>query len=319
MGKKPLSIQIAQEHAAAKGGVCLSTEYVNTNTPLLWRCEAGHEFEKALVHIRNKGTWCNDCWEARRGESTRNPRGLVEARELAQARGFVCLSTDYKSAHHKLRWRCGKGHEWESQLNNIRNIPHGCAICSGQQVHTDDRLNLARARAENEGGECLSGSYTRAHDKMRWRCAKNHEWVAQYHSVVGPMKSWCPCCSLFKREDECRKAFELVLGCLFNKYRAPWLGRLELDGYNEERGIAFEYQGKQHYEVVPIFHHNGAEDLARQQERDRIKAELCEARGVRLIIVPYWTKDLVAFARAQLATGLLSDDELTGLLAEWGW
>ncbi len=69
--------------------------------------------------------------------------------------------------------------------------------------------------------------------------------------------------------------------------RNPETGRnLELDGYCEELGIAFEYQGEQHYKFPNIFHQNEA-DFISQIRRDKYKAKACELAGVYLIPVPY--------------------------------
>ena len=55
------------------------------------------------------------------------------------------------------------------------------------------------------------------------------------------------------------KKFEKLFEKKFPKNRPEFLRRsngrkLELDGYNEELEIAFEYQGKQHYEYLHCFH-----------------------------------------------------------------
>jgi hypothetical protein len=72
---------------------------------------------------------------------------------------------------------------------------------------------------------------------------------------------------------------------LFKK-RPDWLGGLELDGYNEELELAFEYQGLQHFECRSFFFKT-EEEFKAQQERDRRKYELCRQRGVCLLLVPY--------------------------------
>jgi hypothetical protein len=56
-----LSLRDAQQAAAERGGECLSTRYVNTNTKMRWRCAEGHEWEAILLSIRNHGTWCASC------------------------------------------------------------------------------------------------------------------------------------------------------------------------------------------------------------------------------------------------------------------
>jgi hypothetical protein len=60
----------------------------------------------------------------------------------------------------------------------------------------------------------------------------------------------------------------------------------ELDGYNKELKLAFEYQGQQHYYYVSYFHKN-ENSLLKQQIRDEIKLRLCKQIGIQLIVVPY--------------------------------
>lgn len=68
-------------------------------------------------------------------------------------------------------------------------------------------------------------------------------------------------------------------------YRAPWLGRLELDVYIESKNIGFEYQGIQHYE--PQEHWGGIEALEKTMQRDAEKVSRCKAHKTTLIEIYY--------------------------------
>lgn len=72
---------------------------------------------------------------------------------------------------------------------------------------------------------------------------------------------------------------------VIHHYRAPWLGRLELDVYVSGANIGFEYQGIQHYVAQP--HWGGEEAFIRGRERDKEKARRCAENGTRLIEVKY--------------------------------
>jgi len=94
-------------------------------------------------------------------------------------------------------------------------------------------------------------------------------------------------------ERACRRALEELFQVPFiTTRRLPWLknpktGRnLELDCYNEQLALACEYNGYQHY-VYPNIYHRTEEDFEKQQYRDNIKRELCDANGVYLITVPH--------------------------------
>src|SRR4051794_36097445 len=57
-------------------------------------------------------------------DALKRPRGerltLAKMPEAAEKLGGECLSTEYKSLRTRMRWRCAKGHVWESQGQNVR-------------------------------------------------------------------------------------------------------------------------------------------------------------------------------------------------------
>lgn len=96
----------------------------------------------------------------------------------------------------------------------------------------------------------------------------------------------CPCCKEYKSEKLCREIMEEILNVKFQKERPKFLGRLELDGYNEDEKLAFEYNGKQHDVHIPFFHKTEQQFLD-QQERDIRKRRICINQGIKLITIPY--------------------------------
>ena len=59
-----------------------------------------------------------------------------------------------------------------------------------------------------------------------------------------------------------------------------------MDYYCENLKLAFEYQGLQHEEYVQFFHRGDINNFYKQQEHDRIKKEICEKKGIKLICIP---------------------------------
>ena len=62
-----LGIIDAHSLALSRKGACLSTEYINSSTPMLWRCQAGHSWAAQLRSVRCLGSWCPMC-NGKRGE-----------------------------------------------------------------------------------------------------------------------------------------------------------------------------------------------------------------------------------------------------------
>ncbi len=117
-GSQKLSMVDAVIAAEAKEGRCLSQEYKNARTPLLWECSAGHKWKAAIGKIRN-GQWCPAC---RKNENAAKLRlTLQEVQERASAKGGRCLATEYGgTAGTPLHFSCSKGHQWWAAPNTIR-------------------------------------------------------------------------------------------------------------------------------------------------------------------------------------------------------
>ncbi len=55
------TIEYMKKLAAKKGGNCLSTEFINVDKKLKWKCADGHIWETAPNSMIHRGTWCPNC------------------------------------------------------------------------------------------------------------------------------------------------------------------------------------------------------------------------------------------------------------------
>ena len=53
-GKFPLTIEEMHEIAKSRGGECLSKEYINNNTKLIWKCKDGHIWKAKPAEVTGK-------------------------------------------------------------------------------------------------------------------------------------------------------------------------------------------------------------------------------------------------------------------------
>jgi len=271
----PIGLEEAHKIAEENNGKCLSAKYVNARTPMLWECSDGHQWKASIDSVKNKGTWCLIC-------SGSAKKSLSEAKHAAILKGGKCLSKEYINIKTPLDWECAEGHRWSAPFGAISS-GSWCQACYGNLKLT---IQDAHQIAAQNNGKCLSKHYENAGALLEWECSEGHKWKANMNSVRN-QGTWCKRCNKFIAEEKCRAVFEQLTGENFPSVRPKWLRNpstgypLELDGYSEVLKIAFEYQGRQHYEKAPFFN---ATDI---EERDMIKKKICIDNGVVLFIIPY--------------------------------
>lgn len=265
------TLEDCRKLAADRGGRCLSTEYKTTSGRIEWECKLGHRWTQKFNAVLNMGIWCQLCKRV----------GIDRCKAHAEAKGGECLSAEYENNSSKLRWRCSKAHEWEATWWCVRGTNSWCPECSL------GRLDLEECKkwAEINGGECLAATYQNSREKLSWKCRQGHTFEMDLDHVRH-RKQWCPYCSTGRSEKMTRSIFKELLQDEFPKKKPSWLQGLELDGFCEEKKLAFEYQGEQHYRFVRIWHRT-EEGFKNLQQRDQRKYETCVKQGVALILVPY--------------------------------
>ncbi|OAS21362.1 hypothetical protein A8708_31330 [Paenibacillus oryzisoli] len=222
----------------------------------------------------------------------------------AEYRGGNCLSKLYVNAHKPLDFVCRLGHLFPLNANKIRTEETWCRLCSHKETADKLRGSLGemQALAEDRGGKCLSDIYLNARTELVWQCAKGHPpWTATPDSIKN-RESWCPHCQININEEKCRFILQTFTGKSFPKNRQVFNQLYEMDGYNDELKIGFEYHGRQHYEYIKHWHANKS-DLELRKETDKIKESLCIENGIKLIIIPYFVnseKEKIALIQREL-------------------
>lgn len=79
---------------------CLSTEYKNARTPLMWRCSKNHTCPEHAIQI-------------------------------AVFKRDQCLSTEYVNSKVPMLWKCQQDHIWSTPFKNIKYLGTWCPHCAG--------------------------------------------------------------------------------------------------------------------------------------------------------------------------------------------
>jgi len=284
-----------------RGETCLSTKYKNAYTPIEIKCQKdhiritnAHEIQRTISQS-NRLPRCNFCHKEKAEEKKKleppkkeyRKLTLKDACDLAKSRGGQCLSTEYKNNQEKLIWECKRKHIWHG---NFANASGGkwCIKCykiENSEKHEKNMLEIIKNIAKERGGELLSEHYKNQNTPLDFRCANGHTWTATSNHLSHFV--WCPECGIGKGEKLFRNIMEHITNEKFIKVRPDWLrgnsGRkLEIDGYSENLGLAFEYQGQQHFCIVGWFQ-GTQKSLEKTQENDKIKKDTIEKRGIKII------------------------------------
>ena len=197
-------------------------------------------------------------------------------KKMVKSKGGELLSKKFTGVNSKYKFKCAQGHIWTA-------LPIGtwCAKCAGFGKGIED----IRTVAEKRGGQLLSEIFIGVDKKYEFRCSVGHSFSMTFSKMQGGQ--WCSICSKGSKSEELvRVVMEQIFGSEFKRVRPSWLKNdlkvpMELDGYSKELNIAFEYQGRQHYETMSYL---VDQDLKRIQKNDKLKAKICKERGVSLFI-----------------------------------
>ena len=258
-----------------RDGKLISVERITSKQQYVTvQCEEQHEWSGRVDHFL-EGCWCKYC-------SQPNRLNIKALQDVAQSREGRLISTIYQGTKAYYTWECKNEHQWEAQACNVLYSGRWCWEC------LKFNIDMIRDIAKQRGGVCLTGVYTPG-CRLMFRCSENHEWETSLQSIQHG--SWCRYCNQSRTERICRAILEMMFGVPFPSVRPAWLrgekGRsLELDCYNEELNIALEFQGRQHYKDVEFY----GNILAEIQQRDALKAQQCQDRGVPLLVISYETQ-----------------------------
>jgi len=183
-----LTIDNFRKIAKDKGGQCLSSKYLNTQTKLSFKCKEGHVWETMPINIEHYDTWCPHC--------AKNVKLDITAfQEIAKNKGGECLSNEYIDLNTKLTFKCKEGHVWKALPKNIRHYNSWCPHCA-----KNNKLDITvfQKIAEDKDGKCLSNKYVNIQTKLSFKCKEGHIWEALPNNIRNN-NTWCPICARLAR------------------------------------------------------------------------------------------------------------------------
>lgn len=149
-------------------------------------------------------------------------------------------------------------------------------------------LKAMQKMAESRGGKLVSTAWQGSAAQYEFRDATDHAFTSDYSNVM--RGRWSPYEGKIS-EPLCRQVLEHLFEGDFPSTRSVLLPEhngtefaWELDGYCEEKRLAFEYQGH------PCHWNPEDPNYEKTSQRDAQKKVLCDELGITLIQIPPFTK-----------------------------
>jgi hypothetical protein len=182
-----LSVNEMHELAKKKGGLCLSSTYKNSSTPILWQCKEGHQWKSTLSAVKHRGDWCKKCAGLQRGT-------IGEMRRLARKHGGECLSPKYTNRRTKLTWKCKEEHVWDALPYPIKEGTW-CGICADKETGLKKReLQLKKIKQVLKKFKYALASEDYINNNfITLVCRKGHCWQVLSRTIIKE-RGLCPDC-----------------------------------------------------------------------------------------------------------------------------
>ena len=269
--------QAEAQIAAQKAGYEMLSQFSGLAKNATVRCLTCHQtFERSF-----RLSIANPCQHRVRSSQAANTRLSEAVSEL----GGEILSKGVTRLSFAHLFKCAQGHEFELTGQSVVYRRSWCPECGDDWVTAAKIMSLVESRGGQIIGE-LPEDVT-GKTLLTLRCNRGHEFENSWTKMTSKRKAWCQICSKgSKSEEVARATFKQLFGGEFKKRRPTWLrnsrGRqMELDGYEERLGIAFEYQGRQHFENIGIY--GMGDRLEQRKADDELKKTLCRENHVELV------------------------------------
>ena len=271
-----------------------NVNYINAHTQISIICPEHGEFkQEPRAHTLQK-QGCPKCC---------NMFGLDRdaINDLKKVHGdkYDYSKTIYKGAKERITIICKKHGEFEQRFD-AHLQGQGCPFCKAEKIGnlrtltTEEFVEKAKEIHGNKY-DYSSVDYVDAHSEVKIICNK-HGVFSQ--TPNGHLKGCgCPMCNASKLENLMRNYLNSKNLVFEEQKTFSWLKykkNMYLDFYLPEYNIAIECQGGQHFfpvDYAGLGREWAEKQLMINQSRDKVKKELCEANGIKVLYFTDNNKD----------------------------
>ena len=262
------------------------TKYVNSITKVKIICPVHGVFEQKPMHHVN-GEGCPECAKERLFNSRKiSKEQFIDRAKNKHGDKFNYSLVEYINTTTKVKIICPIHGVFEQKpMHHVNG--EGCPLCA-RKLNDDKKRStteefIEKARKIHGGKYDYSKvKYTGAFNNVEIICPKHGSF---YQTPTNHLRGkGCPHCQNSISENEISKFLNEHNISYIPQKQFDWLKikqKLSLDFYLPDYNIAIECQGLQHFKSIDAFGGNKAfEDIL---YRDKIKKELCDKNGIRIL------------------------------------
>ena len=263
--------------------------YINSVTKVCIICPEHGEFwvrPSDHIHCHIGCHKCTGCYKNTKEEFIEKAREIYGDKydyskvEYVNNKTKVCIN-----CHEKDKFGIEHGEFWQRPNDHLSG--YECPKCKNEYKPTTEEW-IKRARCvHGDKYDYSKVEYVNARKKVCIICPIHGEfWQEPSNHINGAN---CPNCNSDNKSKMEENIHLLLEDCDIKHERQktfPWLKYkryLFLDFYIPYKKVAIEVQGDQHY--TPIKRFGGLEYFQVQQERDKMKKQLCEEHGIKLFYI----------------------------------
>jgi very-short-patch-repair endonuclease len=263
-------------------------EYIDARTKVCIICPVHGEFwQTPNTHLNGRG--CKECGKIIQSEKKKDTlKSFIEKARMVHGDKYDYSKVEYIDSQTKVCIICPiHGEFWQKPNAHLNG--NGCNKClKTKKLSTEEFIEKARAIHGNKY-DYSKTIYKNAHTKVCIICPIHGEFwqIAADHINA---KCGCPACKESHLESDTRNYLNSHKISFNQQQKFNWLGLMRLDFYIPRYNIAIECQGIQHFE--PIDFGGKGKNFTKKMfkelvERDKLKKELCEEHGVKIIYINY--------------------------------
>lgn len=203
----------------------LSTEYVNSTTPLALKCKCGNVFYSNFNKLRNSLLICKQCRNDLASKRYRTkPEDVIK---YINSTGCEYISGEYINNNSMLTLKCRCGNLFEKNLNHYKRGQRQCQKCgaeSSRQSKFKYNIESVTDILSKRGYTLLDNEYINCTTPLKCMCSRGHITNIIFNQFLNG-SSGCNICAIINRSGEnssLYKGGESEVLENFRKIIKPW-------------------------------------------------------------------------------------------------